>query len=429
MTDRTKAEMARTQAFILAGGQGERLQPLTESRPKPAVSFGGSFRILDFTLSNCFHSGVSRVALLTQCGHEEIVQYLNEGWNDLWSDLQTRREPLRTLRPAPGKSYRGTADAVFQNRSLLLEDETTDHVLVLSGDHVYQMDYRDLLRQHLKTGADLTIATVECPLRDASHFGIVAIDDRSRVVGFEEKPAKPRPLPARPSRALVSMGVYVFRKSALLNILEEYCGSGLGYDFGHDIIPALIHSGRTFAYHFHDEVQDTPRYWRDIGTLDGYYETSMDLVRSDSPFDPYANDGWPGEPTRHPALRNNTEIRLSPRMGRNCDVSGSVLSAGVHVEENSCVLDSILLPGVRIGKGVRLRRVIIEEGVHVPAGFEAGFDIERDRIAHIVTSRGVVVISQASVASRPSTMRASLRTSPRWAASPSENVRALAAAR
>ena len=419
MRERAMVDMARTQAFILAGGRGERLQPLTVSRPKPAVAFGGGFRIIDFTLSNCFHSGISRVALMTQCGHEEINRYVSQGWNALWNDGPSDREPLRVLPPAKGKTYRGTADAVFQNRSLL-EDENTDHVFVLSADHVYQMDYHGLLRQHVKTGADLTIATVEYPVRDASRFGVVAIDENFRVVGFEEKPANPRPLPARPSTALVSMGVYIFRKSALLDTLEKYCGSGLGYDFGHQIIPYLIRSGRTFAYNFHDEVQDSPRYWRDIGTLDGYYETSMDLLRSDSPFDPYANDGWPGQPTRHPTLPNNIGISTSPRMGRNCDVSGSVLSAGVHVEENSSVLDSILLPGVRIGRGVRLKRAVVEEGVHIPAGFEAGFDIEHDRMAHTVTSRGVVIVSRASLAEQ---------TLQHWSTVPAEVPHALAAVR
>jgi glucose-1-phosphate adenylyltransferase len=400
MKDRASAEMARTQAFILAGGRGERLQPLTAVRPKPAVSFAGAFRIIDFTLSNCFHSGISRVALLTQCGHDEILQYIGEGWAGLWNQGQSSREPLRVLPPASGNSYRGTADAVFQNRSLL-QDESTDHVIVLSGDHVYQMDYRDLLQQHLSTGADLTIATVEHPVRDASQFGVVEVDDRFRVVGFAEKPAHPRSLPSRPSVALVSMGVYIFRKSVLLAALAEYCGAGFGYDFGHDIIPSLIHSRRTYAYNFYDEVQDAPRYWRDVGTLDAYYGASMDLLRSDSPFDPYANDGWPKQPTRHPMLRAQYEKCLSPRLGRNCNVSGSILSAGVHIGENSCVLDSVVLPGARIGKGVRLRRAIVEEGVLVPAGFEAGFDLERDRTMHTVTRSGVVVVSQASLVSKP----------------------------
>jgi len=428
MKDRATVEMARTQAVILAGGRGERLQPLTAYRPKPIVSFGGTFRIIDFTLSNCLHSGVSRVALLTQCGHNEIVQYIEEGWSDLWNHGQTGRRPLRLLPPASGKTYRGTADAVFQNRALL-QDESTDYVMVLSSDHVYQMDYRDLLQQHLLTGADLTIATVEYPVRDAFHFGVVEVDDQFRVIGFEEKPANPRPMLTRPSMALVSMGVYVFRKSVLQETLERYCGTGLGYDFGHDIIPSLIHSSRTYAYNFYDEVQDAPRYWRDIGTLDGYYETSMDLLRSDSPFDPYANDGWPTQPTRHPMLQTHYQKRLSPRLGRNCDVSGSILSAGVYVAENSSVSDSILLPGARIGKGVRLRRAIVEEGVLVPEGFEAGFDIDRDHAAHTVTKTGVVVVTQASMASKPSEMRISHWTPRRLPAVNPENLRAMSAAR
>jgi len=368
--------LEQTSTFILAGGQGERLHPLTVSRPKPAVSFGGAFRIIDFTLFNCLHSGLSRVSLLTQYKYEELHRYIREGWSDLWGRTSASREPLLCLPPVSGKRYRGTADAIFQNVGLI--PAGSEFVLVLSGDHVYEMDYRDLLRQHMETDADLTIAAVEYPLPEASHFGVIQVDATFKVTHFAEKPAIPHPLAYNPSMALVSMGIYVFRKSVLLGALDAVCGSGPGSDFGHDIIPALIRSVRTYAYDFRDRTRAVPRYWRDIGTIDAYYAASMDLVQWDSPSDLYGNRA---------TQQNIARIDARARVGR------TVLSPGVEVEGNASVYDSILMPGVRVGTGARLRRVIVEEGVHVPAGFCAGFDTERDRNHQTVSEKGVVVIS------------------------------------
>jgi glucose-1-phosphate adenylyltransferase len=405
---------ARTFTFILAGGEGRRLSPLTRHRPKPAVSFGGMFRIIDFTLSNCLHSGIGRVSLVTQYRHEELYRYIRDGWSDLWNNAgQPERSPLGFLPAMSGNRYRGTADAVFQN-SALLESDSAELVLVLSGDHIYQMDYRDFLRQHMETGADLTIGTVEHPLGGASHFGVVEVDQNLMVTGFEEKPENPRPLPSRPSMALVSMGVYVFKKTVILESLRRLCGTAQGYDFGHDIIPSLIRSGRTYAYDFRDKAQVSPRYWRDIGTVDAYYEASMDLVAPYRPFDPYANDGWPSQPTRYPVLMGSTEARLSP--GSDSRVTRSVLSPDVHLEEGVIVADSVLMPGVRIGQGARLQRTIVEEGVHVPAGFQAGFDLDQDLEHHTVTEAGVVVVSQTPANSKPFALRFTSRCAIRRAA-------------
>lgn len=395
MKSRITRELARTQALILAGGQGERLQPLTVLRPKPAVAFGGIFRIIDFTLSNCFYSGVSRVSLLTQYKYEELHRYVRKGWSGMWNESESIDRTLLFLPPVSGKRYRGTADSVFQNISLL-EADNTEFVLVLSGDHIYQMDYQDLLRQHVETNADLTIATVEHPLKEASHFGVVEADRDLKVTGFAEKPLNPCPLPSRPTMALVSMGVYIFKKAVLLAALRENCEAGQGYDFGRDVIPLLIQSGRTYAYDFRDKVRDCPRYWRDIGSLDSYYEASMDLVRTDSPFDPYVNDVWPSQPTRHPSIGNHARSRLCSNPDGHSTVSQSVLSPGVRIEAGAEVHDCVLMPGVRIGKGARLHRTIVEEGVHIPADFEVGFDLDSDRIQHKVTRSGVVVVSQIS---------------------------------
>jgi glucose-1-phosphate adenylyltransferase len=347
MTHATVHHLVRTSAFILAGGQGERLYPLTKARPKPAVSFGGTFRIIDFTLLNCLRSGLSRVSILTQYKYEELHRYIREDWSDLWNG--TTACPLLCLPPMSGKRYCGTADAVFQNLNLV--PSGADFVLVLSGDHIYQMDYRDLICQHIETNAELTIAAVEYPLREASGFGVIKVDETLRITGFEEKPPIPCPLASNPSMALVSMGVYVFNKRTLLGALDVCCGSGNGFDFGHDIIPALIRCSRTYAYDFRDKTQNAPCYWRDIGTIDAYYDASMELLQVKSPV----------------------LIRQSQtRMGAGARVSRSVISPGVEVEANAAVYDSILMPGVRVGAGARLRRVVVDEGVHVPAGFRVG---------------------------------------------------------
>jgi glucose-1-phosphate adenylyltransferase len=352
MNLQTSQGLRHTSAWILAGGQGKRLHPLTVSRPKPAVSFGGSSRIIDFTLLNCFKSGVSRVSLLTQYRHEELHQYIRQEWNERWNSGQNRT-PLVCLPPASGKRYRGTADAMFRNLELL-ESDDSDFVLILSGDHIYQMDYRDLVRRHMEKDADLTIAAVEHPLKEASSFGVLEVDANFKVTGFAEKPASPAALPSRPSMALVSMGIYVFKKNVLRKTLRSHC-EGRGYDFGHDIIPSMIPFGRTYAYDFR-------AYWRDIGTIDAYYQASMDI------------------PIR------------SARIYRESRILNSVISPDVHIAEGATIEDSVLLPGVRIGKGVRLRRTIVEEGVRVSAELNVGFDLDRDRDRHTVTREGVVVI-------------------------------------
>jgi glucose-1-phosphate adenylyltransferase len=393
-------ELASTQAFILAGGQGERLSPLTISRPKPMVSFGGLFRIIDFTLSNCLHSGLKRVSLLTQYQHEELHRYIRQGWSDLWNYSSSNRSPLVCRQPVSGKRYRGTADAVFKNAEVL---DAAEFVLILSGDHIYQMDYGDLLKQHLETNADLTIATVQHPFHDASHFGVVEVDKTFRVTGFEEKPIAPRPLPSNPSMALVSMGVYVFKKTVLLNSLRVLCDSGLGYDFGRDVIPALVHSARVFAYDFRDKTKAAPHYWRDIGTIDAYHAASMDVVRADAPFDPFANAERPTQPTSHPSLASAAQNPA--RVSSDSRVTRTVLSPAVQVEQGATVDESVLMPGVRVGKGAHLRRAIVEEGVHIPAGFRAGFDRHRDREQHTVTDSGIVVINHNAASTKAAILK------------------------
>jgi len=383
-------ELSRTQAFILAGGKGARLHPLTAARPKPAVSFGGVFRIIDFTLSNCLHSGVSRVIVLTQYRYEQLHSYVRKAWWNVWS--QTVGDYPVCSPPGPGMSYSGTADAVFQN--LESRDIASDYVLILSGDHVYQMDYRDLLRQHIETKADLTIATVEYPLAKASAFGVLQVNGSLRVTGFKEKPLKPDPCPFNPLMAMASMGVYVFKKTVLLAALRRFCVSGLGFDFAHDVIPYLIHLGRTYAYDFREANRKTPRYWRDIGTIDAYYAASMDFVRGDAPFDPYMDQYWPSNSAWHPSfVRGVSSTRNPGWLHGSARIEQSVLSPGVGVAPNAVVEESILMPGVHVGKGAHLRRAIVDEGVKIPDGFRLELDCENDQNRYALTESGILVVS------------------------------------
>jgi glucose-1-phosphate adenylyltransferase len=338
------------------------------------MPFGGICRIIDFTLSNCLDSGLARVAVLTQYQHDHLQRYVRQRWSGLWN-RPGQDSQLMCLAPTSGKRYRGTADAVFQNLSLL--ESSPKYVVILSGDHVYEMDYRELFIRHLETNADVTIATIEHPLKTATQFGVVEVDSNFRVTGFEEKPSDPLPLPLRPDMALISMGLYVFKTDILVQALVENCEGGLGFDFGHHVIPSLISSARVYAYDFRDEVEDSPRYWRDIGTLDSYHEASMDLIRG--------KVRSPGLP-----LRNRVSIRASAR------VSHSVLSYGVRVEECASIEESIVMPGATVGRGAQVRRAIIEEGVHIPDDFQVGMDIEHDREHYTVSRNGIVVVSNTS---------------------------------
>jgi glucose-1-phosphate adenylyltransferase len=392
MTPGTTTHLPATQTLILAGGQGERLLPLTRNRPKPAIPFGGVFRIIDFTLSNCLHSKLEHVALLTQYRHEELNSYVRTGWSGLWNHAARNAQPLLCVPPSTGKRYKGTADAVFQNLELI-ERTRSEYVLVLSGDHVYHMDYRELLAQHMEMQADVTIATIEYPLKHASQFGVVEVDKDFRVTGFEEKPENPRPLPLRRERALISMGVYAFKTRVLLASLKENCELRRGYDFGHHIIPSLISSARAYAYDFRDEHHDAPRYWRDIGTVDSYYRANMDLVRPDSGFNPYVNPYETTHVTHHPTVAENKET-LGARVHTDCHVSHTVLSPGVQIEEGANVHRSVLMTGAHIGRGAAVRNAIVEEGVDIPADSRIGWDVNEDRQRYVVSPTGVVVVSE-----------------------------------
>jgi glucose-1-phosphate adenylyltransferase len=397
----TAAGSPSVQTLIMAGGRGERLYPLTVSRPKPAVSFGGVFRIVDFTLSNCLNSGLTSVSLLTQYRHQELQSYIQQSWRGLWSGFTL--EPLECIPPRGGCSYRGTADAVFQN----IDERSrrgSDVVLILSADQVYHMDYRELLSHHALTNADVTIGTVQQSLTAAKHFGVVEVDSGHEVVGFQEKPLTPIPSLSCSSGALVNMGVYVFRRKILLQALRENCRNEDEIDFGYHIIPSLIGSAHIRAYEFRDRLKDMPGYWRDIGTIDAYHETSMDLLRPGKQFDPFSNAAWPSYPS--PRFRSSSDVRA--RLRSKCRVRQSILSPGVHIENGGMVESSVLMAGVCVNHNAKIRNAIVEEGVCIPAGSQIGFDPEYDRKHHFVTEAGVVVVSQTPAFTRPAA-RDSLR--------------------
>lgn len=340
--------------IVLAGGHGKRLSPLTLSQPKPALPFL-TCRLIDFTLSNCATSGLNHCYILTQYKHEKIAAHISHTW----------RNSYPCLPPPPGQHYRGTADAVYRNLNCLNDAE---HVLILGGDHVYQMDYHDLIDAHLAHDADLTLCTVESPLREASSFGVIEVDDDFRVQKFVEKPASPKPMPHHPDLALVSMGIYVFRVRALVDALQRFSAHDAGFDFGYQIVPSLIETGRVFAYDFYDDSAAGPRYWRDVGGIDSYYSATMDFLDPAPPFAP---------------LRIGTAPSVIE--GGTGRIRRTVFCGDVRVAENVEIEDSILLPGVRVGSNVRLRRAIVDEGFKVPDGFEAGWGPN--------ASRRVVVLS------------------------------------
>jgi glucose-1-phosphate adenylyltransferase len=401
-----------TLSIVLAGGQGERLYPLTRDRSKPSVPFGGMYRIVDFTLSNCLNSGLRKIYVLTQYKSGSLDRHLKLGWDVIFSPeigewLYTVPPQLRMGQ----RWYEGTADAVFQN-IYLLDRERPRRVMVLSGDHVYKMDYRRLLDLHEERSAVATVGAVEVALEQASAFGVLEVDEEGRVVAFREKPSDPKPIPGKPGRALVNMGVYCFETDALVKCLTEDSHRSTRHDFGHDILPSLIQGGRLFAYAFLDENRKETLYWRDIGTIDSYYEASMDLVSVDPVFNLYDKE-WPLRTMPRqlpPAKTVFAQEEPGGRLGTALDsivcggaiISGgrverSILSPEVRINSYAHVTDSVLLDGVDVGRHARLKKAIVDKGVRIPANFVVGEDLDEDRKRFTVSEGGVVVVARGTV--------------------------------
>jgi len=401
-----------TLTLILAGGQGERLLPLTLDRSKPSVPFGGMYRIIDFTLSNCLNSGLRKIFVLTQYKSGSLQRHIQLGWSPIFASelgqfIQTVPPQLRVGQ----RWYEGTADAVFHN-VYLLEQVEPERVLILSGDHIYKMSYEPMIDAHESAGALATVGVVEVPIEQARAFGVVQVDRSWRIVGFHEKPQKPIPIPGRPDRALVNMGVYCFQTDALVQALVEDSSQLSRHDFGHDILPSLVETRRLLAYPFIDENRKGEPYWRDIGTLDSYHAASMDLVAVDPVFNLYDRD-WPlrSMPRQLPPAKTVfAQEGEAARRGIALDslvCNGAILSGGqvertivspeVRVNSYSKVSDSVLMDGVDVGRHARIRRAIVDKKVRIAPGAVVGEDLERDRERFTVTESGIVVIPKGTL--------------------------------
>ncbi len=400
------SEMKQTVAIILAGGTGSRLYPLTDHRAKPAVPFGGKYRIIDFTLSNCLHSDIRRILILTQYRSHSLLKHLRNGWSVLSPEMGEYITAIPAQMKGGEHWYQGTAYAVFQNIDLLQWNQAK-YVIVLSGDHVYRMDYAAMLRQHTASGAEATIACIPVSPDEGRSFGIVDVDSRLRVRSFDEKPASPKPMPNHPSCCLASMGIYIFDKEQLIHhLIEDQNDPESSHDFGHDVLPRWAAEGYVSAYMFggpEGRVSDDS-YWRDVGTLDAYFEANMDLLRPVPPLDLYQQD-WPirsysGQypPCRTGPSADGSHERLdNVIMSSGSTVIGStvrhsILSSFVHIAPGACVEDAILFSDIRIGEGAQLRRCIIDKHVEVPPHERIGFDHETDARRFHVSDNGVTVV-------------------------------------
>jgi glucose-1-phosphate adenylyltransferase len=394
--------------MLLAGGAGQRMLPLTRDHAKPMIPFGAIYRLVDIPLSNCINSGLRKICILTQDKALSLNRHIRHTWNILSAELDEFIEILPPTKRIRDTWYLGTADAIYQNIQTI-EEEGLPFVLILAGDHVYKMNYQQMLEWHVEHDADATVATTQVTPKDAGRFGIVRAGADARITGFEEKPQHDQPERSHfnPEACSASMGVYLFSTTVLLKALRADAeDSRSTHDFGKDILPRLVGDGRAVAYDFVDENRKQVRYWRDVGTLDSYWEANMDLVAVDPVFNLY-DDEWPiraAAPPYPPAKfvfaqeGRRMGIALDSIVSHGCIVSGgrvirSILSPGARVDSFTQVESSILLENARVGRHSRVRRAIIEPGVHIPENSEIGFDPVADRKAgHFVTDSGLVVV-------------------------------------
>jgi glucose-1-phosphate adenylyltransferase len=392
--------------IILAGGQGERLYPLTMDRAKPAVPFGGIYRIIDFTLSNCLNSGLRKIVVLTQYKSFSLDKHLRLGWNIFNNELDEYIEQIPPQQRISDQWYQGTADAVYQN-IYTLEKEQPEMVLILSGDHIYKMDYRNMALFHQGNEADFTIACMEVPLNEGKRFGVIETNKENRIIGFHEKPSEPIPSPNNPETTLISMGIYLFNTTTLVKAIIDDAKQDTNHDFGKNIIPGMIHSKRVYAYPFTDENNNGLSYWRDIGTLDAYWEANMDLVQISPEFNLYDKD-WPIRTykAQYPPAKTvfnkdlpdgRADMILNSIVSEGCIINGAkvegcVLSPDIRVEPHSEIYDSIIMEGVRIGRNVRIRKAIIDKSVKIPNNMNIGYNREEDSKHFTVTDSGIVVV-------------------------------------
>jgi glucose-1-phosphate adenylyltransferase len=414
-TQNEAAPLARhAMAYVLAGGRGSRLNELTDIRAKPAVYFGGKSRIIDFALSNAMNSGIRRIAVATQYKAHSLIRHLSRAWNF----YRMERNESFDILPASQRVtetgwYAGTADAVYQNIDII-EGYAPRHIVLLAGDHIYKMDYEPMLQQHVDQGADVTVGCLEVPLKDATGFGVMGVDDQDRIVSFAEKPAAPTPIPTDPTRALASMGIYVFETKFLIEELRRDAPlADSAHDFGRNIIPHIVQHGRAVAHRFARSCvrssSETETYWRDVGTVDAYWEANIDLTDFIPGLDLYDRD-WPiwtyGEIVPPAKFIHDEDGRrgqaISSLVSGGCIISGAevrrtLLSTGVHAHSYARIEAGVVLPYVDIGRGARLKKVVIDRGVTIPPGLVVGEDAEDDARRFRRTPGGVCLITQPMI--------------------------------
>jgi glucose-1-phosphate adenylyltransferase len=406
------APLARdAMAYVLAGGRGSRLMELTDKRAKPAVFFGGKTRIIDFALSNALNSGIRRLGVATQYKAHSLIRHLNRGWNFLRPERNESFDILpASQRVSETGWYSGTADAVFQNMDII-RSYGPKHMVVLAGDHIYKMDYELMLQQHVNSGADVTVGCLEVPRMEATGFGVMHVDRDDRIVSFLEKPKDPPGIPDKPDMALASMGIYVFETKFLFDLLRrDAADTNSSRDFGKDLIPYIVKNGKAVAHRFPDScvrsTNETQSYWRDVGTVDAYWQANIDLTDIVPALDLY-DQSWPiwtyAELAAPAKFVHDIEGRrgfaVTSLVSGGCIVSGSALKrsllfTGVRVNSYSTIEDAVILPYVEIGRSVRLKKVVIDRGVHIPEGLVVGEDPEADAKRFRRTEEGVCLITQ-----------------------------------
>ena len=394
-----------TLALILAGGRGSRLRQLTLWRAKPAVPFGGKFRIIDFPLSNCLNSGIRMIGVLTQYKAHSLIQHIQNGWGFLRGEFKEFIELLPAQQRIQDSWYTGTADAVYQNLDII-RTHKPDYVLILAGDHVYKMDYGPMIARHAESGADMTVGCIEVPINEAKAFGVLSVDATGRVIEFEEKPAEPHPMPDNPDTALASMGIYIFNTDFLYEQLIKDADSTYStHDFGHDIIPRLIRKYRVFSYPFRDSLQDQRGYWRDVGTIDSFWRANLELIGVLPELNLYDEDWpiWTYQEQLPPAKfifddDDRRGMALDSMVSGGCIISGatvrhSLLFSNVRVNSYTMLQDVVALPKVEFGRNCRITRAVIDKWCKLPEGTVIGEDPEQDAERFHVSPGGVVLVT------------------------------------
>jgi glucose-1-phosphate adenylyltransferase len=394
-----------TLAVVMAGGRGERLKGLTAHRCKPATPFGGKFRIVDFVLSNCVNSGIRQISVLTQYKAQSLIQHVQRGWGYLRGEFGEFVEVVPAQQQTGEHWYRGTADAVFQNLDLILSHRPK-HVLVLAGDHIYKMDYGPMIAYHVEKGADITVGVVEVSREEARSFGVMTTTEWNRITDFKEKPANPDGMPGKADRALASMGIYVFNTRLLEKLLvADAADAESAHDFGKNIIPSSIAARQVFAYPFQDVKTRAQNYWRDVGTIDAYYEANLELVHVNPELNIY-DEEWPiwtyqvQQPPAKFVLNDGERVGMAVNsmisggsIVSGAQVIGSLLFSDCKIDERSRIEQSVILPHVQVGKACVVRRAIIDEGCEIPDGTQIGVDAAADRARFLVTEKGVVLVT------------------------------------